>query len=90
MGIPVEWTSDLTGPEKENFIAYLTNSGGVLRKLAKIIARKDNAVVRNQISPDSFKDPNWALKQAYDCGRTSALADVLRLIVFSPDKEDKV
>lgn len=86
MSIPVEWTSDLKGEDKENFIKYLTNSRGILTKLAKIITKKDGSAVSQQLSVDSFDKPNWDYRQAYLNGKTAAYKEMLQLLIFNPDQ----
>lgn len=60
------WTSNIKDEkDKESFRNKVTYSKTVLQRLDQIIEEQERELTDSSISPNSFNNPNWALKQAY-------------------------
>jgi hypothetical protein len=78
-----EWTAHLKDPEKKKeFESLVRNSTQVLGRLDDIITQKIEALNKEKVSEDGFKNPNWALLQANHIGKIKSLLDINKLTKF--------
>lgn len=82
-GVSLEWFKHPTNTEeKKAFETTLRNSVMVLSRLKEIIVERQNSLLKQDISSDSFDNPNWDYKQAFRNGRYRELQDLKDLIKF--------
>lgn len=65
--------------KRDQIRSLVTNSTAILSRLSKILDKKINETDRQIISRDTFDNPNWAYKQAYDNGYVQALKEIQAL-----------
>lgn len=84
-----QWTHNLSKPEeKERFIKTIQSSRPVLERLIEVIEEKENSVAREEMDKNSFAQPNWDYRQAYNVGYRAALNRVKSLIDLDHQKVD--
>jgi len=82
-----EWSSHISDPKKkEEFESLLRNSTIVIGRLHDILDKQIDSLNREKLSPEGFKDPNWALLQANHLGRIKQLLEIQKLTKFAKGK----
>ena len=77
----LEWTAHLQSQEdKDNFKNSIKAARPVLERLMALVEKKENELERVELSPEVFKDPNWAYHQAYRNGMKKGLMGFKDLI----------
>lgn len=75
------WTHHLKDPsERLQYEKSLRNSRWILDRLHEIMHDMDNSLDRQEISPSSYDNPNWAYKQAHSNGFRQCLSKISKLI----------
>ena len=84
--VSLAWTNGLKDEAvKKQFVEGLV-SNPYMKLLRKMLEVKQEARRRKNIAPDYFKEPQWAIRRAYDDGRDFELQDVLNLISFDQER----
>lgn len=78
--ISTEWTKGMDEREKAEFVEYLKNSNNLLDKISEILACREKLISKGLVTVNTFDNPNWALKVAYNNGRLSVLQELQDMI----------
>ena len=79
--ISTEWTKGMMDEREEaQFIEYLKNQSNLLDRILDILTNREKTIGKSILTPNSFDNPNWALKVAYNNGRLSVLDELKELI----------
>lgn len=76
------WTKHLEKDPKakEKFKEYLQSNKELFNRLNEILNEIEGSLYISEISPETFKDPNWAYLQAYKNGFRAMLVKVRAII----------
>ena len=84
-GIATTWYRGLDEKEKKDLHAILRNSSFLITQFKKILDSKDKISDQEKLSKETYKDPNWALRQADIVGYKRALQEIRELFSFIGD-----
>lgn len=75
-----EWSKHLTNPKaKQEFIAYVLNSGSLLDRLEELMENWIEELRRQEVNED-YSSPSWSHLQADRLGQLKSLAKIKRLL----------
>jgi len=80
MALKTVWTAGLEKKLADEMRANYKESLVMRRRLAKMLADKADASVKNSRSKLLYDNPNWALLQADQRGYERALSEIIELI----------
>jgi hypothetical protein len=81
--LSLQWVSNLSPSEAEEFKKSLFGSKKVLDKLLEICYNKSKVVESPKLT--DYDSPSWSHKQAHMNGRLEALQEIIQLITL-PDQ----
>lgn len=78
-----KWAAHIEDDEaKTSFISLVRNSVTVLSRLLTILIERKTSLENQEVDPKKFKDPSWALEQAFLAGRRYELRQTMTLLDF--------
>lgn len=90
MPLMSQWTSHIKDPEKKaEFSKLLRHSTMSLGRLQEIVKESKEGLLRTERSAKAFENPNWAFAQAHTNGMLQAYDNMLKLLSFLDDEEQK-
>lgn len=73
----VNWTKNLKGNEKEEFLELLKLSPRILGRLKEMLEEDLLSIQSEETNLDDFNDPSWSHKQAFRNGRKAGIQKAL-------------
>lgn len=82
------WTQHTTNlQEKEQFEKTVRAAKPVLERLQQIIEKHEASLDRQETSPSSYDNANWAYRQAHLNGFRHCLSEYKKLLTLDQQKE---
>jgi hypothetical protein len=83
----VEWTKHLaTDEEKANFRKTILSAKPVLNRIKDILAEKEKALDRSEMSIETYNTPNWSERQAHKNGNRESIDFLKKLVDLDQQK----
>jgi hypothetical protein len=75
------WTRHIRDPvKKADFEKVIRNSSLLLSRLKEILEEEKRSLDSQDASLESFSDPNWPYKQAFNLGQKARIEKLISLI----------